>query len=226
MAQKIKPTSFRTGIIKDWESKWLPKHFKFGKLLQEDYLIRTIIKEKIGQAGIDSILIEKNANSYRVTVRVAKPGLVIGRGGKGVEDLTKLIESKLSASRKARKIKEKVVLSLNVEEIKRFDVSAAVTGQNIAWDLEKRMPFRRTIRRYLERLMQNRDVKGAKIRVSGRLDGAEIARTEKLSTGTLPLQTLRANIDYAEATAFTTYGTIGIKVWINKGETFSKELIK
>ena len=226
MAQKIKPVSFRTGVIKDWESKWLPKHFKFGKLLQEDYLIRTIIKEKIGQAGIDSIVIEKTANAYRITVRVAKPGLVIGRGGKGVEDLTKLIESKLVVLRKNRKIKEKVVLSLNVEEIKRYDVSAAVTAQSIAWDLEKRMSFRRTIKKYLERLMQNRDVKGAKIRVSGRLDGAEIARTERLSSGTLPLQTLRANIDYAEATAFTTYGTIGIKVWINKGETFAKELIK
>ncbi len=226
MAQKIKPVSFRTGVIKDWESRWLPKHFKFGKLLQEDYLIRTIIKEKIGQAGIDSIIIEKASNAYRITVRVSKPGLVIGRGGKGVEELTKLIESKLAASRRDRKIKEKVVLALNVEEIKRYDVSAAVTAQNIAWDLEKRMPFRRTIKRYLERLMQNRDVKGAKLRVSGRLDGAEIARTEKLSTGTLPLQTLRANIDYAEATAYTTYGTIGIKVWINKGETFSKELIK
>jgi len=189
-------------------------------------MMRTIIKDKIGQAGIDSIVIEKTANAYRITIRVAKPGFVIGRGGKGIEELTKVIESKLTELRKERKIKEKVVLSMNVEEIKRYDVSAAVTAQNIAWDLEKRMPFRRTVKRYLERTMQNRDVKGAKIRVSGRLDGAEIARTEKLAAGTLPLQTLRANIDYAESTAFTTYGTIGIKVWINKGETFSKELIK
>jgi len=195
-------------------------------MLQEDFMIRTIIKGKIGQAGIDSISIEKTANAYRITIRVAKPGFVIGKGGKGIEELTKNIESSLTQLRKERKIKEKVVLSLNVEEIKRYDVSAAVTAQNIAWDLEKRMSFRRTIKRYLERVMQNRDAKGIKIRVSGRLDGAEIARTEKLASGTLPLQTLRANIDYAEATAFTTYGTIGIKVWINKGETFSKELIK
>jgi small subunit ribosomal protein S3 len=226
MAQKIKPTSLRTGIIKDWESKWLPKGFKFGRLLQEDYVMRTIINDKIKEAGIDSVLIEKQANTYRITIRVAKPGFVIGRGGKGIEELTKALESKVTALRKSRKINEKLILSLNVEEIKRYDVSATVTAQNIAWDLEKRMPFRRTIKRYLERLMQNRDVKGAKIRVSGRLDGSEIARTEKLATGTLPLQTLRANIDYAEATAFTTYGTIGIKVWINKGETFAKELIK
>jgi small subunit ribosomal protein S3 len=225
MAQKIKPVSFRTGIIKDWQSKWLPKHFKFGRMLQEDYLIRTIIANKISQAGIDSISIEKNANAYRITIRVAKPGLVIGRGGKGVEELTKTIESKLATLRKEKKVKEKIVLSLNIEEIKRYDVSAAVIAQNIAWDLEKRLPFRRTIKKYLERVMQNRDVKGAKIRVSGRLDGAEIARTEKLTSGTLPLQTLRANIDYSESTAFTTYGTIGIKVWINKGEVFSKELI-
>jgi small subunit ribosomal protein S3 len=226
MAQKINPVSLRTGVIKDWESKWLPKHFKFGRMLQEDFMIRTIIKGKIGQAGIDSISIEKTANAYRITIRVAKPGFVIGKGGKGIEELTKNIESSLTQLRKERKIKEKVVLSLNVEEIKRYDVSAAVTAQNIAWDLEKRMSFRRTIKRYLERVMQNRDAKGIKIRVSGRLDGAEIARTEKLASGTLPLQTLRANIDYAEATAFTTYGTIGIKVWINKGETFSKELIR
>ncbi len=226
MAQKIKPTSIRIGVIKDWESKWLPKHFKFGALLQEDYLIRTIINEKISSAGIDSILIEKTPNAYRITIRVAKPGLVIGRGGKGIEDLTKLIEKKLSVIRKNRNNNEKSALSLNIEEIKRYDVSAKVTAQSIAWDLEKRMPYRRTIKKYLERLMQNRDVKGAKIRVSGRLDGAEIARTERLSNGTLPLQTLRSNIDYAEATAFTTFGTIGVKIWINKGEIFSKQLVK
>jgi len=225
MGQKIKPVSFRTGIIKDWQSKWFAKHFKFGKLLQEDYLIRTTINEKIGQAGIDSIVIEKTANNYKITVRVAKPGLVIGRGGKGVEELTKAIESKLSALRRERKIKEKVVLSLNVEEIKRYDVSAPVIAQSIAWDLEKRLPFRRTIKKYLDRIMQSREVKGAKIKVSGRLDGAEIARSEYVSAGTLPLQTLRANIDYGEATAFTTYGTVGVKVWINKGEVLSKELI-
>jgi small subunit ribosomal protein S3 len=226
MGQKIKPVSLRTGIIKDWESRWLPKGFKFGSLLQEDYLIRSVIKEKIDQAGIDSIIIEKAANNYRITVRVAKPGLVIGRGGKGVEELTKLLESKLSALRKKRNINDKVVLSLNIEEIKRYDVSAQVIAQNIAWDIEKRIPFRKTIKKYLERIMQNRDVKGAKIKVSGRLDGAEIARSEKVSAGTLPLQTLRANIDYGEATAYTTYGTVGIKVWINKGEVFAKELIK
>ena len=140
MAQKIKPVSLRTGVIKDWESKWLPKGFKFGRMLQEDYMMRTIIKDKIGQAGIDSIVIEKTANAYRITIRVAKPGFVIGRGGKGIEELTKVIESKLTELRKERKIKEKVVLSMNVEEIKRYDVSAAVTAQNIAWDLESACP--------------------------------------------------------------------------------------
>ncbi len=226
MAQKIKPVSIRTGVIKDWESRWLPKHFKFGRMLQEDFVMRSIIKDKIGQAGIDSVSIEKTTNAYKINIRVAKPGFVIGKGGKGIEELTKAIETALNKIRKERKVKEKVVLSLNVEEIKRYDISAAVTAQNIAWDLEKRLPFRKTIKKYLERVMQNREVKGIKIRVSGRLDGAEIARAEKLSSGTLPLQTLRSNIDYAEATAFTTYGTIGIKVWINKGETFSKQLIK
>ncbi|MFA6136134.1 MAG: 30S ribosomal protein S3 [Candidatus Paceibacterota bacterium] len=222
MGQKIKPTLLRTGVTKDWNSKWFAKNFKFGAGLKEDILIRDIINKRIFNSGIDSIIIEKASNNCRITIRSAKPGLIIGRGGKGAEDLTKEIEKIVSNFRKSQGIKEKPVLSVNIEEIKRYEISSQVTGQNIAWDLEKRMPFRRTIKKYLERMMQNKDVKGAKIRVSGRLDGAEIARTEHLSAGSLPLQTLRANIDYAQATAFTTYGTIGIKIWIYKGEILKK----
>ncbi|MCL5004440.1 MAG: 30S ribosomal protein S3 [Patescibacteria group bacterium] len=148
--------------------------------------------------------------------------MIIGRGGKGIEELTKTLEASLKKIRETRGVKDKVSLSLNIEELKRSDASANVIAQNIAWDLEKRMPFRRTIKKYLEQIIQNREVKGAKIKVSGRLDGAEIARTEQLAKGRLPLQTLRADIDYGEATAFTTYGTVGVKVWIYKGEIFKK----
>lgn len=222
MGQKIKPTSLRIGIIKEWGSRWFPKKFRFGRMLQEDYIIRETIKSKIKQAGIDSILIEKTTNAYKITVRAARPGLIIGRGGKGVEDLTKLIEHKIKAYRLSHQIEEKAALSLSIEEIKRYEASSNVIAQSIASDLERRLPFRRVLKKHIQRIMQSRDVKGTKLRVSGRLNGSEIARSESLSQGSLPLQTLRANIDYGEATAFTTYGTIGVKVWIYKGEVFNK----
>lgn len=222
MAQKINPISLRTGIIRDWKSRWFPKKNNFTKLLEEDVLIRKIIGEKIKNAGIDSVNVEMAGNKYRIFVKAARPGLIIGRGGKGIEELTKTLEASLKKIRETRGVKDKVSLSLNIEELKRSDASANVIAQNIAWDLEKRMPFRRTIKKYLEQIIQNREVKGAKIKVSGRLDGAEIARTEQLAKGRLPLQTLRADIDYGEATAFTTYGTVGVKVWIYKGEIFKK----
>jgi small subunit ribosomal protein S3 len=223
MSQKIKPTSIRIGVIKDWTSRWFPRNFKFGKSLQEDAIIRSTIQEKIAAAGIDSIVIEKAANHYRIIIKAAKPGLIIGRGGKGVEELTSALEKKLTQLRVKLGIKERVNLSLNIEEIKRYEISSKFIAQSIAWDMEKRMPYRRTIKRYLERIQQNRDVRGAKIKVAGRLDGAEIARVEQVTFGNLPLQTLRANIDYAEATAFTTFGTIGVKVWVYKGEVFNRK---
>lgn len=198
----------------------MPKKTGFKNMLEEDELLRKIIREKIGNAGIDKILIERAGNRYRVLIKAQRPGFIIGRGGKGIEELTKLLEGNLKKLRKEKKTTEPVSLSLNVEELKRSEVSAAVVAQNIAWDIEKRMPFRRTIKKYLDQVMQNKEVKGAKIQVSGRLDGGEIARTEHLGKGNLPLQTLRANIDYGQATAFTTYGTVGVKVWAYKGEVF------
>jgi len=214
----------RLGVIRGWQAGWFPKNFKFRDFLEEDELLRQIIDQKIKPAGIDSILIEKTGRQYRIIVRVQRPGLVIGRGGRGIEELTQLLEDRLARLRMERGAKGVTALSLTVEELKRSDVSAAVVGQNIAWDLEKRMPFRRTVKRYLDQIFQNRDVKGAKIQVAGRLDGGEIARTEHLERGKLPLQTLRADIDYSQKTAHTTYGTIGIKVWIYKGEKFTKDI--
>ena len=225
MGQKIKPNSFRLGITKDWSSRWLPPKGRiFKSMLEEDALIRKIAEEKVKNAGIDKIDIERTGNKYKIFIRVSRPGLVIGRGGKGIEDLTKLIETSLNKLKKQNNIVEPVVLSLNIEELKRFDVSANVSAQNIAWDFEKRMPFRRTIKKHLESMMQNKNVKGAKIMVSGRLDGAEIARREQVARGRLPLTTLRSDIDYGTATAFTTFGTIGVKVWIYKGEVFAEKL--
>lgn len=220
MGQKIRPDSLRTGIVKGWLANWFPKKFSFKTSLEEDVLIREIIREKIGNAGIDRVLIEKTGNNCRIFIKASRPGLIIGRGGKGVEELTKLLENKLKKLRKEKGILEPISLSLNIEELKRQEVSAAVVAQNIVWDLEKRLRYRRIIKRYLDQILQNKEVQGAKILVKGRLNGAEISRDEHLEQGKLPLQTLRANIDYGTATAFTTYGTVGVKVWIYKGEVF------
>lgn len=223
MGQKINPNSFRLGIINDWNAKWMPKNLDFKTFLEEDVLLRKLIEEKIGAAGIDKVIIERVGDNCRVFIKAAKPGLIIGRGGKGIEDLKKLLEKKVNVLRLAKKRKLLTNLGLNIEELKRMDVSATIEAQNIAHDLERRLPFRRAIKKHIEGILQHREVKGAKIRVGGRLNGAEIARNETLAKGTIPLQTLRANIDYGEATAYTTYGTIGVKVWINKGEVFAEK---
>lgn len=217
MGHKINPNLYRLGVTKNWSSRWFIKG-NFEDLLKADLAIRKVIKEKIGTAGIDKIDIERNGSLCKIAIKAAKPGLIIGRGGKGIEELTAAITSvlmKLSAQGKNKQGLPKI--SLNIEELKRAEVSAAVTAQQIAWDLEKRMPYRRTMKKYLGGLMQNKEVQGAKIRLSGRLDGNEIARKEWLSKGRLPLTTLRANVDYGEATAFNSYGTVGVKVWIYKG---------
>lgn len=219
MGQKIHPLSFRLGVTKNWPVRWFLKG-GYGKYLQEDEAIRKVIQTKIGLAGVAAVEIERTQGNLRVFVKAARPGLVIGRGGKGVEDLNKGIADAL---RKLRKTKSPIALSVNIEELKRSEVSAVYVAQQIAWDLEKRMPFRRTMKKYIEQVAQNKDVKGVKIFLSGRLDGNEIARREHLSRGSLPLQTLRADIDYGTATAFTTYGTIGIRVWVYKGEIFNKD---
>lgn len=214
MARKIHPNAHRLGINKDWESKWMPPGGKYSKYLQEDEAIRRIINEKIGKAGIDRVEIERTPNQHKITIRSARPGIIIGRGGKGIEELSRAIQ---------KEIGNEAPLNLNVEEVRRTEISASVMAQNIAWDIERRMRYRRVMKRHLDIAMQNRDVQGAKIMLSGRLNGAEIARSEHLMRGKLPLTTLRANIDYGETTAITTYGTIGVKVWLYKGEVFDKQ---
>jgi len=216
MGQKSNPFALRVGIVKEWPTRWLFKG-KFKKFLEEDETIRRIIRKKVGQAGIAAIEIERTSNTLKINVRAARPGFVIGRGGKGIEELTSAIKKELL---KLRKTKNNISFSLNVEEVKRSEISASYIAQQVAWDLEKRLPYRTTMKKYLDQAMQNKEVKGAKILLSGRLDGNEIARREWLREGELPLNTIRADIDYGQAVAFTTYGTVGVKVWVYKGEIF------
>ena len=221
MAQKIKPTVHRLGITNSWANRWFfKKSLRF--FIEEDYAIREIIKERILQAGIADLLIERRAEEIRINIKAGRPGLIIGRGGKGIEDLKNEIVRKIKAIRKENRISENFVLHVNIEELKRTEVSAAIIAQQIASDVERRLPFRRIIKRNLDALKQNREVKGARIRLSGRLNGAEISRSEWLAFGRMPLQTFRANIDYAEAISYNTYGVIGVKVWIYKGDIFEK----
>ena len=213
MGRKINPIAYRLGINKPWRSRWLPPGKNFGKWLAEDERVREVIMKKVVRAGIAGIEIERTPDKYRIFIKASRPGFIIGRGGGGIEELEKLLRKVMAPG---------ASLSLTVEELKRTEVSAPVMAQNIAWDLEKRFPFRRTIKKYLDQVFQSKEVEGAKINVSGRLDGGEIARSEHLERGKLPLQTIRANIDYGESTAFTIYGTVGIKVWIYKGDIFKE----
>jgi small subunit ribosomal protein S3 len=233
MGQKINPQSLRLGIVKDWNSRWffsampdqekagtlMPRKKVYAKFLEEDEAIRKTVHLKIAQAGIAGILIERTPNDVKVFIKAARPGFIIGRGGKGIEELNDAI---VKVIKKIRGVGYKMHVAVNVEELKRSEVSAAHTAQQVAWDIEKRLPYRRAMKKYLDQAVQNREVKGVKVFLSGRLGGAEIARREVLKFGALPLQTLRADIDYGTATANTTYGTIGIKVWIYRGETLKR----
>lgn len=214
MGRKINPNTYRLGITKTWQSRWISDTKNFGDWLRKDEAVRKAIMKKVKRAGIAGIEIERTPDQYRVFIKAARPGLVIGRGGEGISELESEVKKLVGTE---------TALSLTVEELKRTDVSAQVLAQQIAWDLERRMRYRRVMKRYLDIAMQNREVKGAKVMVAGRLDGAEIARSEHMEAGKLPLTTIRADIDYGKATAYTKYGTVGVKVWLYKGEIFSEE---
>ncbi len=221
---KTKPNAFRLGINKGWVNRWFFRpELKF--FLEEDDKIRNFIKDKISSAGIDLIKIDRtgSGNEIKLCITASRPGIIIGRGGRGVEDLKNNLKNKMI---KLRRKNEKTVdfsINLTIEELRRTEISASVTAHQIAFDLKKRMSYRRVIKRTLATLIQNRNIKGAKIQVSGRLNGAEMARSVFVNHGNMPLQTIRANIDFGEATAFTTYGTVGVKVWLYKGEIFEKD---
>ena len=205
MGQKIHPHGLRVGIIKDWDSRWYSKK-DFADQLLEDFKIREYTKKKLYTSGISRIEIERAANRIRITINTAKPGMVIGKGGSGVDELKTELE----------KMTNKKV-SINVIEVKNPDIDAQLVAENIASQLERRISFRRAMKQSISRALRS-GAKGIKTMVSGRLGGAEIARSEMYHEGTIPLQTLRADIDYGFAEAYTTYGRIGVKVWIYKGE--------
>lgn len=222
MGQKVKPNAYRIGITLPWQNRWFYKK-TLRRFLEEDLRIREYLRKKVLAAGIAAIEIERTADAIRITVRAARPGLIIGRGGKGIDELRAGLLAEIKKFRRAANITAPVSVNLSIEELKRSEVSAAATAQQIAFDIEKRLPYRRVMKRTLDLIMQNREVQGAKIKLSGRLNGAEISRKDWLARGRMPLQTLRANIDYGEATAFNSYGTVGVKVWIYKGDLFEKK---
>ena len=206
MGQKVNPHGLRIGIIKDWDTKWYANDKNFSEFLVEDVKIRKFVKKKLYISGISRIEIERAANKVKVNISTAKPGLVIGKGGTGIEELRKQLE----------KMTQKNIL-INITEIKSPEMDAQLVAENIASQLEKRISFRRAMKQSMSRAMKL-GAKGIKTSVAGRLGGAEIARTEHYHEGTIPLQTLRADIDYGFAEADTTYGKLGVKVWIYKGE--------
>lgn len=207
MGQKVNPHGLRVGVIKDWDTKWYANKRDFGDLLVEDNNIRKFVKKKLFLSGVAKIEIERAANNrVKVNVHTAKPGMVIGKGGQGVEDLRKDIE----------KLTKKSV-AVNVVEVKRPETDAQLVAENIAFQLERRVSFRRAMKQAMQRAIKS-GAKGIKVSTSGRLGGAEMARTEGYNQGNVPLQTLRADIDYGFAEADTTYGKLGVKVWIYKGE--------
>ena len=188
--------------------------------MEEDYTIRDFLTKKLQKTGLDKVEIERSANAISVILYSSRPGLLIGRGGAGVEDLKKATNNFLQKKFK-RSFKNE--LKISIEEVKNPESKATVVAQNIAEQIEKRIPFRRTLKQGVEKIMQSKEVQGAKIMIGGRLAGGEIARREWLAKGKIPLQTLRANVEYADATAFTTYGTVGIKVWVYFRDVFEKE---
>ncbi len=206
MGQKVNPHGLRVGIIKDWDSRWFAKDKEFGDLLVEDYNLRKLLKKQLYSAGVPRIEIERDANKVRVNIHCARPGMVIGKGGTEIDKLKAQCE----------KFLKKPVL-LNIIEVKSVDMNAQLVAENIAAQLEKRISFRRAMKQSIGRAMRF-GAKGIKVQVSGRLGGAEIARSEHYHEGTIPLQTLRADIDYGFAEAATTYGRLGVKVWLYKGE--------
>ena len=214
MGQKVNPHGLRVGVIKDWDSKWYADKANLADCLAEDNQVRTFVKKKLYAAGISKVLIERAAeNKIKVIVLTARPGMVIGRAGDGIDEIKNAV-AKMTGKE----------VTISIEEIRRAELDAQLTAESIAQALERRVSFRRAMKQAIGRTMKA-GAKGIKVTTSGRLGGAEIARSEKYSEGNVPLHTLRANIDYGFAEADTTYGKIGVKVWINHGEVLDKGLV-
>ena len=214
MGQKVNPHGLRVGVIKNWDSRWFANKATFGDTLVEDYNVRNYIKKNLYAAGVPKIEIERFADKVRINVHCAKPGIVIGRGGENIEKLRLDVEKMMKKS-----------VAINIVEVKSPDLDSQLVAENIAAQLENRVSFRRAMKQAIGRAMKL-GAKGIKVMVSGRLGGAEIARSETYHEGTIPLQTIRADIDYGFAEAATTYGRLGIKVWIYKGEVLKGDVAK
>ena len=214
MGQKVNPHGLRVGVIKDWDSRWYANKAEFGNNLVEDYNVRNFIKKNLYAAGVPRIEIERFADKVRIHIHCAKPGIVIGRGGTEIEKLRVKLEKMMGKQ-----------VFINIIEVKQPDMDAQLVAEKIALDLENRVSFRRAMKQSIGRTMRL-GAKGIKVKVSGRLAGAEIARSESYHEGTIPLQTIRADIDYGFAEADTTYGKFGVKVWVYKGEVLKGDAAK
>jgi len=215
MGHKVHPFSFRLGVIEDWKSKWCnDKNYK--NYLKQDITLRRFLEKKLAKAAVEDVVIERSANLLTVNIFSGRPGVIIGRGGTGADDLKKEVKDIINKGA----VDQSLEIKVNIQEVKHPETSAKLVAQSIAEQIEKRTPFRRTLKKAIERVIQNKEAKGVKVSIAGRLDGAEMSRVEWLADGKIPLQTLRSNIDFAQVTARTTYGAIGIKVWIYKGEVF------
>lgn len=216
MGKKINPKIFRMGIIRTWPSKWYSAGKDYARNVQQDVNIRRFLLKKLQEAGVDRVEIERSAKKINIGIFTAKPGLIIGRGGSGVDDLKKTLHTKFLSRPAGIRLED---IKLNIFEVDRPNLSSQIIVQSMIIDIEKRMPFRKVMKQAIGRVERAGGM-GVKVIVSGRLNGSEIARSEMLTSGKLPLHTLRADIDYARGVAHTTYGAIGIKVWIYKGNKF------
>lgn len=211
MGQKVNPNGFRVGVIRDWNTRWYAQKKDFANFLVEDRKIRDYVKKKYYQACISRIEVERAAGKIAISIYTARPGMLIGKGGAGIEAIKEDLAKYMGK-----------VVNINIMEIRDADADAQLVAENIAAQLEKRISFRRAMKQAMQRAMQKNSVKGIKLICSGRLGGAEIARSESYHEGSIPLQTMRADIHYGFAEAHTTYGRIGVKVWIYKGEVLSR----
>ncbi len=227
MSHRVHPKAYRLRETNDWDSRWQTKR-NLPEYLKEDFIIREFLEKKLKDSGVQSIEIERFSGKVNVIINTSKPGFIIGRGGKGAEDIKRDLEKKIIKSYKLSINKKKITslsqekkeMRIEIREIRNPWAHSRIIAQWIAQQIEKRMRYRRTLKQALSKVMVNKEIKGVRVEVSGRLDGTKIARREWLHVGHLPRQTLRAKIDYGTATAHCTYGAVGVKVWVYKGEQF------
>lgn len=222
MSHSVHPYAHRLGILRDWKSRWFGTDGDYQAFLRADVLLREYLEKRLRGFYVDSIEMERGQNNYRIIIKTARPGMIIGRQGEGAQKLRKDIEKEM----RRKDIVVPANFKVDIEEVRQPETHAAVVAQMIAEGLEKRLPFRRVLKTTVEKVMANKEVEGVRINVSGRLGGAEMGRKEYIKEGRVPLQTFRADIDFAKEKAHLPYGDIGIKVWIYRGEVFEKKTKK